>query len=345
MRLLEPVVCIRLHLTVSSYETAKEGEVISYPNISFIDEDGSIRYINKPSWITITYDVTDTSIGIYLFNVPVLATDVATPEVQDYAYNYVYRLVIDGTIIEGTALSTLRDNGFYYEFDPGLHTVEYYFISGDILLDTFKGDNNDFVVDIDFSNFRNNIGSAYWSFMLNSSLYVDASNIDFSDQFNGNGDVEGMFFDSGTVYINGNGITNTSFYSYLCPGCGVLVDVNYLVNTSTPKESSSSNVIPVFPKSRVYFSESLIEEVFGGNLPYSYRNGVPLIVKDMTNLSCTGENEWVPLRYTGVYDYLSNNLDLVNSIDGEFCRKNGEYIELYNGALINSEDCYNYICG
>lgn len=327
--------------TVSNYETEKGGEIISYPNISFIEEDGSVRYINQPSWITITYDIPGDSVGIYLFDAPVAPTT-SSSEVQDYAYNYVYKLVIDGTIIEGSALSTLRDNGFYYEFDLGLHAVEYYFIDGSVLLDSFKGGNNAFVVDIDFSNFRSKIGSAYWSFGLNDSLYVDASNIDFTDQFNGNGDVEGMFFDYGIVYINGKGITNPDFYRYLCPSCVIFIDVNYLISTSAPTNGAPSTIIPVFPKSKIYYSEYAIEELFGGNLPYSVRKGLPLDVGTMLSLGSTGENEWVPLPYTGVYDYLSNNLDIVNSINGEFCWKNGEYIELHYGALINSEDCYNY---
>ena len=63
--------------TVSSYETAKEGEVISYPNISFIDEDGSVRYINKPSWIIATYDVPDSG-EIQFFTVGDLSTDTSS---------------------------------------------------------------------------------------------------------------------------------------------------------------------------------------------------------------------------------------------------------------------------
>ena len=39
---------LKVFNTVSSYEAAKEGEVISYPNISFIDEDGSIVYMTPP---------------------------------------------------------------------------------------------------------------------------------------------------------------------------------------------------------------------------------------------------------------------------------------------------------
>lgn len=176
---------------------------------------------------------------------------------------------------------------------------------------------------------------------MNQYLYIDASNIDFSSQFNGNGDVEGMFFDPGMVYVNGNGITNVGFYYYLCPGSMVLVDINYLLSLQSPNEGTDTQIIPVFPKSRVYYSSEAIENM-GGTLPYSLRNGIPLPIDVLFGLSSTSENEWVSLPFTGVYDYLSNNLDIVNSIEGEICRKNGEYIELYNGALINSEDCYNY---
>jgi hypothetical protein len=326
--------------TVSSYASAKGVKNIGYPNISFVDEDSSVRYINKPSWITITYDVTDDSYGVYLFNAPAEDTS-SIPAVDRHASDDVYKLVIDGSVIEGSALAELRNNWFYYEFDLGIHTVEYHFIDGDVSLNSFKGDNDYFVIDIDFSNFNSNVGSAYWAFRLKSDLYVDASNIDFSSQFNGNGDVEGMFYDPGMVYINGNGITNTGFYYYLCPGSIVLVDINYLLSSQGPAEGTDTYITPVFPKSRVYYSSEAIENM-GGSLPYSLRNGMPLPIGTLLNLNSTGEDEWVSLPFTGVYDYLSDNLDIVNSINGEFCRKNGEYIVLGNGALINSEDCYNY---
>lgn len=327
--------------TVSNYGAAKGEEVISYPNISFIEEDGSVRYINKPSWITITYDVTDTSSGVYLFEAPAGPAS-SVPASDRHASDDVYKLVIDGSVVEGSALTELRNNWFYYEFDLGIHTVEYHFIDGDVSLNSFKGDNDYFIIDIDFNNFHSNVGSAYWAFRLNSNLYVDASNIDFTDQFNGSGDVEGMFYDLGMIYVNGNGITNTDFYYYLCPGSSVLVDINYLMSSQSPADGTNTQIIPVFPKSRVYYSESVIEESMGGNLPYSLRNGMPLPIETLLNLNSTGEDEWVSFPFTGIYDYLSNNLDIVNSIDGEFCRKNGEYIELFTGLLINSEDCYNY---
>lgn len=332
---------LKVFNTVSSYSTAKDGKSIGYPNISFVEEDSSVRYINKPSWITITYDVTDTSDGVYLFDAPA-GPESSVPVWERHASDDVYKLVIDGSVIEGSALAELRNNWFYYEFDLGIHTVEYHFIDGDVSLNSFKGDNDYFVIDIDFSNFNSNVGSSYWAFRLNSILYVDASNIDFSSQFNGNGDVEGMFYDLGMVYVNGNGITNTGFYYYLCPGSTVLVDINYLLSTPSPDDGGfDTQIIPVFPKSRVYYSSEAIENM-GGSLPYSLRNGMPLPIDVLLGLGSTGEDEWVSLPFTGVYDYLSNNLDIVNSINGEFCRKNGEYIELGNGALINSEDCYNY---
>lgn len=151
---------LKVFNTVSSYSTAKDGKSISYPNISFVEEDSSVRYISKPSWITITYDVTDASSGVYLFDATA-RPESSVPASERRASDDVYKLVIDGSVIEGSALAELRNNWFYYEFDLGIHTVEYHFIDGDVSLNGFKGDNDYFIIDVDFSNFHSNVGSAY----------------------------------------------------------------------------------------------------------------------------------------------------------------------------------------
>ena len=47
---------LKVFNTVSSYSTAKDGKSIGYPNISFVEEDSSVRYINKPVFeFTVSY--------------------------------------------------------------------------------------------------------------------------------------------------------------------------------------------------------------------------------------------------------------------------------------------------